>query len=296
MARPLKTGIDYFPLDVDIDEDDKLIDVLEEVGSERGLGAVIYLVKEIYKNEGYYMPWTQRHKRVFCRNRKLDEELMQKVVEVLTGDLMSYEEAQKYEPFFDRKMYREEKILTSKGIQKRFFTACEKRRSRKINKRYILLDHSYGEIPTSGKKINGVWTPILEETAYVTIDKKNIPFEYVVSGEIVDNINSIKDDNNLVNDVKNPVNDDLLVNDVKNPVNAVNNTQRKGKEKGEGKETNNTGSVNNGKKPFEQYHEPTPSEIIDNMIRHWNGKDSLPKTRKLVIKPRRTGEGNIRVG
>ncbi len=53
MARPRKKGMEYFPLDADIFEDDKLFDVQNEYGP---LGEVIYirLLCLVYKNGYYY--------------------------------------------------------------------------------------------------------------------------------------------------------------------------------------------------------------------------------------------------
>lgn len=53
MARPKKTGLDYFPMDVDVFDDYKITDLLNEYGA---LGFTIYhiVISKIYKN-GYYL-------------------------------------------------------------------------------------------------------------------------------------------------------------------------------------------------------------------------------------------------
>lgn len=53
MARPKKKGLEYFPLDVDIFEDDKLFDVQNDYGP---LGEIIYirLLCLVYRNGYYY--------------------------------------------------------------------------------------------------------------------------------------------------------------------------------------------------------------------------------------------------
>lgn len=53
MARPAKTGLDYFPMDVDYYDDFKIMDLLNEYGP---LGTTIYeiIISKIYKN-GYYL-------------------------------------------------------------------------------------------------------------------------------------------------------------------------------------------------------------------------------------------------
>ena len=53
MARPPKTGLDYFPKDVDFYNDYKIMDLLEKYGP---VGTIIYdvILTEIYRN-GYYL-------------------------------------------------------------------------------------------------------------------------------------------------------------------------------------------------------------------------------------------------
>jgi hypothetical protein len=52
MARPQKEGLDYFPLDVDMDQDDKLF-FIEAKHGLIGFAIVVRLLMQIYK-EGYY--------------------------------------------------------------------------------------------------------------------------------------------------------------------------------------------------------------------------------------------------
>ena len=53
MARPKKTGLDYFPMDVDFWNDIKIMDLLNEYGP---LGTAVYniIINLVYKN-GYYI-------------------------------------------------------------------------------------------------------------------------------------------------------------------------------------------------------------------------------------------------
>lgn len=56
MARPTKDGIDYFPLDVDFLQDDKIRLIKAEFGS-KGILIVISLLCDIYRTTGYYKVW-----------------------------------------------------------------------------------------------------------------------------------------------------------------------------------------------------------------------------------------------
>ena len=50
-----KSGIDYFPLDVVLDEKFELIEA--EYGLT-GFGVIVRLLQEIYGKAGYYIEWT----------------------------------------------------------------------------------------------------------------------------------------------------------------------------------------------------------------------------------------------
>ena len=55
MARPLKTGLDYFPLDVSFDDN---IELLEAEEGLEGFAILIKLWQKIYSN-GYYIEWNE---------------------------------------------------------------------------------------------------------------------------------------------------------------------------------------------------------------------------------------------
>ena len=55
MGRPRKTGLDYFPLDVDFFDDEKITAISGEFGI-KGEITVIRLLCAIYRN-GYYIKW-----------------------------------------------------------------------------------------------------------------------------------------------------------------------------------------------------------------------------------------------
>ena len=56
MARQTKSGIDYFPLDVSMNDSMKLIEA--EFGL-KGFAVVVKLWQKIYGGEGYYCEWTE---------------------------------------------------------------------------------------------------------------------------------------------------------------------------------------------------------------------------------------------
>nr|QRZ17783.1 DUF4373 domain-containing protein [Virgibacillus sp. AGTR] len=65
MARPTKEGLDYFPLDVDIDQDDKIA-LIEATHGLEGFGIIIKLLMKIYDNS-YFYKWGEKEQLLFSR-------------------------------------------------------------------------------------------------------------------------------------------------------------------------------------------------------------------------------------
>lgn len=129
MARPQKIGLDYFPLDVDIDQDDK-IQLIEARFGITGFGIIIKLFMKIYK-EGYFYEWTEKEQLLFSKRINVDINLVNDVInECIKWDL------------FDSNIYEKYKILTSKGIQRRYLEATGRRKQVEIIKEYCLIDVS----------------------------------------------------------------------------------------------------------------------------------------------------------
>ena len=117
MARPNKIGLDYFPLDVDIFEDEKVSAISGEFGI-KGEITVIRLLCAIYRN-GYFILWNDLLKFKLLRSMPgISSELIESIVNrlVLWG-------------FFDKTLFDSVKVLTSRGIQKRYFEASKRRKT-----------------------------------------------------------------------------------------------------------------------------------------------------------------------
>ncbi|WP_082341546.1 DUF4373 domain-containing protein [Paenibacillus solani] len=127
MARPLKESLDYFPLDIDFDQDDKLIVPLAKFGME-GLGVIVKLMGEVYR-KGYFYPWTEREHYVFSNRVNVDINRVKEIV----NDCIKW-------GFFNQKVFDAEGVLTSKGFQKRFIEAAKRRKSITIIDDYLLID------------------------------------------------------------------------------------------------------------------------------------------------------------
>lgn len=127
MARPQKEGLDYFPLDVDMDQDDKIA-LIEARYGLIGFGVVIRLFMKIYKNS-YFYEWTEKEQLLFARRVNVDINVINEII----NDCLKW-------GIFDKSIYEKHKVLTSRGIQRRYLKAVDRRQRVQISSAYFLLD------------------------------------------------------------------------------------------------------------------------------------------------------------
>lgn len=127
MARPLKAGLDYFPLDVDIDSDDK-IQLIEGLYRTDGFATYMKLLMKIY-SDGFYYKWGEKEKILMAKRIGISVELVEKIV----LDCIKY-------GLFSEKLWLNHELLSSAGIQRRYFNACGKKKKGQIEAEYLLLD------------------------------------------------------------------------------------------------------------------------------------------------------------
>jgi hypothetical protein len=137
MARPNKQGVDYFSLDVHLDDKFKFIEI--KYGLE-GFAIVIKLLQRVY-SQGYWCRWTEDELLLFSDEIKADTEVIQNVVnESLKRDI------------FDGSMFEKYSILTSRGIQKRYKEIVRRRKDVEVTEEYLLIDDM---VTTSSKHDDG---------------------------------------------------------------------------------------------------------------------------------------------
>ena len=121
----MKSGIDYFPLDVTLDEKFELIEA--EFGLT-GFGVVVKLLQRIYGGQGYYVEWTNEVALLFAKRIGLGGSVVSEIVE-----------ASIKRGIFDKDLFDKYHVLTSEGIQKRYFEAVSRRKKVEVEKAYLLL-------------------------------------------------------------------------------------------------------------------------------------------------------------
>ncbi len=133
MGRPIKTGLDYFPLDVNLE------DKVELIEAEFGLQAFAIIIKlwqKIYQN-GYYIQWDKDNVLLF--SRRVNSELTY-INSVINSCLIRN--------IFNAELFEKYSILTSSGIQKRYFNACiqAKRKNIKLIKEFCLINSEFTRV------------------------------------------------------------------------------------------------------------------------------------------------------
>lgn len=125
MARPTKEGLDYFPLDVDVFEDEKIEAIAGEFGL-KGEIAVIKLLCAIYK-KGYFILWNDLTQATLLKRLPgVSKEMLNQIVNRLV----------KW-GFFDKQLFDSVEVLTSENIQATYFEATKRRKSPKPTK-YVI--------------------------------------------------------------------------------------------------------------------------------------------------------------
>ena len=121
-----KSGIDYFPFDVTLNAKFELIEA--EFGLT-GFGVVVHLLQEIYGKAGYYIEWTEEVALLFARKVGLGGSVVSEIIEASIRRGM-----------FDKEKYDKYHVLTSKGIQERYFEAVSRRKTLEVDYNILLVD------------------------------------------------------------------------------------------------------------------------------------------------------------
>lgn len=125
-GRPIKQGIDYFPLDTGFFSDVKIRKIARACGPNAA-SVLICLLCNIYRDNGYYILWDED--LPFCIADEVGvsegcvKEVLLKAVQV---------------GFFDVEKHSAYGILTSSGIQKRFFEITRQRTETEIIPEFLI--------------------------------------------------------------------------------------------------------------------------------------------------------------
>lgn len=142
MARPIKTGTDYFPLDVELDIK---MDFIESRYGNDGFSTIIKLWQKIYAENGYYCKWDSDIAVLFAYKKanNIDIDKLDRIINLALE-----------KELFDKNIYEKYGVLTSAGIQKRYLLITERRKKVVINGDYLLIDVPTNSINVDINKVN----------------------------------------------------------------------------------------------------------------------------------------------
>lgn len=118
-------AVKWFPLDVHLDDS---FDLIEAEFGLKGFAVIVKLYQKIYGSYGYYCEWTNDVALLFANKVGLGSSAVSEIVE-----------ASIRRGIFNREMYEKYSILTSKGIQERYFKAVKRRIASNVKNEYLLV-------------------------------------------------------------------------------------------------------------------------------------------------------------
>ena len=125
MGRLQKRGLDYFPFDTVLDTKMELIEA--EFGLT-GFALVVKLFQKIYGERGYYCEWTDEVALLFAKRNNVGGNVVSELID-----------ASVRRGIFDKDLFDKYGVLTSQGIQKRYFEAVSRRTQIDVVNEYLLI-------------------------------------------------------------------------------------------------------------------------------------------------------------
>lgn len=132
-------GIPYFPLECQLNEKFQLLEA--EFGL-KGFAVVVKLYQRIYGSHGYYCEWTTDVELLFSMQIGEGRNSVSEIVgRALERDI------------FSKPLYDKYQILTSAGIQRRYFEAVSRRKKMEVEEAYLLVPYDVlpGNVDISSK-------------------------------------------------------------------------------------------------------------------------------------------------
>lgn len=130
MAGRPKQGIDYAGWSVDIFDGDKKIDKLLDTHGWKGFGIYFFLCQRAYKTNGYFYLWG--YDDCASTARKMGGGITSGTVKETVDYCLQVD-------LFDKRLFDRWGVLTSRGIQRRFWAVLSERRVKTVYEEYWLL-------------------------------------------------------------------------------------------------------------------------------------------------------------
>ena len=130
MAGRPKQGIDYSGWSVDIFDGDRKIDKLLDAKGWKGFGIYFFLCQRAYKVNGYFYEWS--YDDCATTARKMGGGISSGTVRETVDYCLQVD-------LFNKRLFDRWGVLTSRGIQRRFWAVLSERRSKIVYDEYWLL-------------------------------------------------------------------------------------------------------------------------------------------------------------
>lgn len=170
MARPTSEGLSYFSLDVDMERDDKIAFIEAKYGLI-AFGIIVRMFMRIYK-QGYYTMWTEREQYLFAKDINVD-----------IGTTLTIVNACINEGIFDINLYKKYQILSSRGVQRRYLKACDRRKKIQMTKEYLLItsqkeekmpDFALTTVNADNNEVNVDINPVIDDIASTKMPQSKV--------------------------------------------------------------------------------------------------------------------------
>jgi DnaD/phage-associated family protein len=136
-----KAGLDYYSFDVDFFQDEKIQFISARFGT-KGEAITIRLLCKIYRN-GYFAEWNNDIALLFAKG--VGDGCRDSCVNDVVYELLK-------RGFFEKSIFDKFSILTSRGIQKRYFEAASRRRRVEYIPELMLCDtKKYSNLVATGE-------------------------------------------------------------------------------------------------------------------------------------------------
>ena len=164
MARPKKIGLDYFTNDVNFYQDIKIRKLIRHKGVE-AVSVYHILLCRIYK-DGYYISWDDELPYVISEISCLEENKIKEII-MLCMEI----------GLFCKELFDNEKIITSKGIQERYFNTCVVAKRRLSGKLPYLIIELPEKLISEETQISSERNGVIPEIFRNNTDKTSINSE-----------------------------------------------------------------------------------------------------------------------
>ena len=163
MARPLKSGIDYFPLDCNFMKDIKVRKILRACGPS-AIAVIVNLLCTIYQGDGYYMLWDEDTGFLIADDVGVKESFVHEVVKTAVQV-----------DFFNAGMFGTRGILTSVGIQRRYKEATARRNNNALIADYNLLSNELSGVIAYNNPVNVDNNPVnVDRSTQMIVDDSKV--------------------------------------------------------------------------------------------------------------------------